>query len=197
MGISMAVIVGGGNIIRASQGAAWRLSRAQADEAGMYATGFNALLLANNLENIGVAEQIFSRGAAGGIGIPYDIPELRSVISDGQVAIIAGGAGVRGTSTDVPAVQAADDTKADVVIMAKNRVDGVYDADPRHNPDAKFIPELTASEALEMKLRVMDSGAMRLARICNKPIHVVAASDPNSIRYAIEGKEIGSIIHPR
>jgi uridylate kinase len=197
MGISMTVIVGGGNIFRANQGPSLRLSPDQADDLGMYATGFNAQMLAFNLSNMGVPVQIFSRGVAGGLGISYDIPELRSVISNGQVAIIAGGSGKRGTSTDVPAVQAAYDTGADVVIMAKNRVDGVYAADPQDYPDAKFLPELTASEALEMKLRVMDRGAMKLARSCNKLIHVVGAKDPNSIRYAIAGEEIGSRIHPR
>jgi uridylate kinase len=196
MGIHMAIVVGGGNIMRADQAATYRMTREQADEAGMYGTGYNALALFYALENIGMRAQIFSRGAASGIGVPYYIPELCSVIRDGQVAIIAGGAGVGGTSTDMPAVQTADDIKADVVIMAKNGVEGVLEADPRHHANPELIPELTASEALEKKLRVMDFGAMTLARGCNIPIHVVGADDPNSVRLAIEGKEIGSIIYP-
>jgi uridylate kinase len=197
LGVTVTVIIGGGNIFRGAQAAAWGIERPLADAAGMAATGVNALLLDGILTRLGVPVQIFSRGPCTGIGTPYNREELRSTLMDGRVALLAGGMGVSGFSTDVPAVHAAIDTTADVIIMAKHGVDGVYTADPGHEPNARFIARLTATEALERKLRIMDSSALTLARDHHKYIHVVPADDANSVRHAIEGKEIGSVIDPR
>jgi uridylate kinase len=187
LGVAVTVIVGGGNIFRGPQ----------ADAVGMAATGVNALLLDGVLDRIGVPTQIFSRGPCTGIGVPYNREELRATLTEGHVALLAGGMGVSGFSTDVPAVHAAIDTTAEVIVMAKHGVDGVYTADPRHDPGARFIGRLSASDALNRKLRVMDASALTLARDHTKYIHVVPADDPNSVRLAIEGKEIGTVIDPR
>jgi uridylate kinase len=196
MGVSATVIVGGGNIFRGTQAGAWHLDRQHADRIGMAATGVNALLLHGSLMSMGVPAQIFSRGPCTGIGSPYNLERLRAVLVEGGIPILAGGMGISGFSTDVPAVYAAIDTHAEVIIMAKHGTDGVYDADPVEHPDARLIPELTASDALASKLGVMDSAALTLALDFGKLIHVVAAKDPNCVRLAVEGKEIGSIIQP-
>jgi uridylate kinase len=197
LGVAVTVIVGGGNIFRGAQAGAWGMDRPQADAVGMAATGVNALLLDGVLDRIGVPTQIFSRGPCTGIGVPYNREELRATLTEGHVALLAGGMGVSGFSTDVPAVHAAIDTTAEVIVMAKHGVDGVYTADPRHDPGARFIGRLSASDALNRKLRVMDASALTLARDHTKYIHVVPADDPNSVRLAIEGKEIGTVIDPR
>ena len=196
LGVTVTVIVGGGNIFRGVQAGAWGIERPLADAAGMAATGVNALLLDGILGRLGVPVQIFSRGPCTGIGTPYNRENLRAALQDGHVALLAGGMGVSGFSTDVPAVHAAIDTAADVIIMAKHGVDGVYTADPHVTPDARFLTRLSATEALERKLRVMDSSALTLARDHAKNIHVVPADHPNSVRLAVEGKEIGSVIDP-
>ncbi|GAA2128809.1 amino acid kinase family protein [Actinomadura napierensis] len=197
MGVTTTVIVGGGNIFRGGSAKAWELDRLQADEAGMAATGVNAILLQGILESMAVRTEIFSRGPCNGIGIPYSGEELRAALSDGQVGILAGGMGISGFSTDVPAVHAAIDTMAEVVIMSKHGTDGVYNDDPRVVKNARFLPSLSASQALARKLRVMDSTALSLARDHSKYIHVVPAADPNSVQYAVEGKEVGSVITPQ
>jgi uridylate kinase len=196
LGVTVTVIVGGGNIFRGAQAATWEMERPLADAVGMAATGVNALLLDGVLARLGVPAHIFSRGPCTGIGTPYNREEFRATLNDGQVALLAGGMGVSGFSTDVPAVHAAIDMTAEVILMAKHGVDGVYTADPKHVPDARFMARLSATEALERKLRVMDASALTLARDHGKCIHVVSADDPNSVRLAVEGKEIGSVIDP-
>ena len=196
-GVAVTVVVGGGNIFRGTQNDSGKIEPARADHAGMAATGVNAILLQAVIQGMDAAAEIFSRGPCTGIGTPYDDGSLRRALDEGTVGIIAGGMGVPGISTDVPAVRAAIDTKASVVIMSKFGTKGVYDSDPRVNPDAVFMPVLTASEALTRDLRVMDTQALALAREFNKIIHVVPASDAKNVQYAVEGVEIGSVIHPR
>jgi uridylate kinase len=197
MGVSVTVVVGGGNIFRGRDALEWDLDQDTADEAGMAATGVNAKLLAGKLRARDVPLQIFSRGTASGAGLPYEPVHMRTLLAGGQVAIIAGGSGETGHSTDLPAIQAAIDTGAEVVIMSKHGVQGVHDADPRLAPDAKLVPELTASDALRRNLAVMDSAALILARDNGKLIHVIGAEVPDGVRHAVEGKEIGSVIYPQ
>jgi uridylate kinase len=194
--VAVTVIVGGGNILRTGRTDLRGITRVQADTAGMAATGVNALILQSFLEDAGVRTEILSRGPCTGIGVPYSRDRLRHSLDHGEVGILAGGMGVSGFSTDVPAVHAAVDSGADVVIMSKHGTDGVYDSDPCTNPEAVFLPSLTVSQAIDLKLGVMDSSALTLARSFRMTIHVVAASDPRNTQYAVEGKEIGSLIHP-
>lgn len=194
--VSVTVIVGGGNIFRGGQ-VRWRIDGDTADAAGMTATGVNALLLTGALESVQVRTEIFSRGPCGAIGSPYSAERLCHALDHGTVAIIAGGMGVPRISTDVSAVHAAIDTEADVVIMAKHGTDGVYDSDPRANPDAVFMPTLIASDALTRGLEIMDQSALRLALGSKKMIHVVPAGDARHVQSAVEGQPIGSVIYPR
>jgi uridylate kinase len=196
MGVAITVVVGGGNIIRGSQADDLKLDRVTADEIGMTATALNAQFLAGFLHSNGVPCQIFSRGTASGVGVPYDSVRMRELLAAGQVAIVAGGSGRPGHSTDLPAVQAAIDTCAEAIIMAKHGTEGVCEADPKYMPDARVLPELTASDALRWNLAVMDTDALELARDHGKCIHVVGGSNPHNVRYALEGQHIGSVVYP-
>lgn len=196
LGVGLVVVVGGGNLFRGPDGVEWEIDPWQADQAGMLATGINVVLLAGILDRMGVPTETFSRGACIGVGLPYTRREVCTAVDEKRVAFLAGGMGISGVSTDVPAVHAAVDVQAEAIIMAKHGIDGVYDADPNKAPAAKFLPELAASEALARKLAVMDTPALALALAHNKRIHVIPASEPDGVRHVLEGKEIGSLILP-
>jgi len=199
MGVTVTVVVGGGNIFRGALADQWGLEREQADAVGMASTGVNVLLLRGLLRNLGLVPAVFSRGPAEGTGQPYDREHVRTSLQKGAIVLLSGGLGVPGISTDVAAIEAAIDTGAPAVIMSKNGVDGVYTREP-HDPqgggDASFIPDLTASEALERNLQVMDATALHRARDHGKLIHVIPAAETYAPRYVLEGKEIGSRIIP-
>jgi uridylate kinase len=195
-GVTITVVVGGGNIMRGGQAEKLGLDQVKADEIGMAVTGVNAQFLDIFLHGSGVPCQIFSRGTASGIGVPYNPARMREMLACGHVVIVAGGSGETGHSTDLPAVQSSIDTYAEAVVMAKHGTDGVCEADPKDMPNARVIPKLTASDALDWDLRVMDTDALELARAHNKCILVVGADNPNNVRYALEGKQIGSVIYP-
>ncbi|GIG91023.1 amino acid kinase family protein [Plantactinospora endophytica] len=196
MGVSVVAVVGGGNIFRGDRGAAWQLERGRADTVGMLATGINAMLLEGLLNGLDVPTRVFSRGPCTGIGQQYRRDDVVEALESGDTVLLAGGMGVSGFSTDVPAVHAAIDTAADAVVMVKFGVDGIYSADPAQDPEAVFLREVTASAALERNLRVMDAAALDLARQYGKPVHVVPASDMWSVKCVLEGKEIGSLLLP-
>jgi uridylate kinase len=199
IGVTVTVVVGGGNIFRGANADEWGIERDEADDVGMASTGVNVLLLKSLLRRLGLTPAVFSRGTAEGTGQPYDCEQVRASLQNGAVALLAGGLGKPGISTDVTAVDAAIDTEAPVVIMSKHGVDGVYTSDPHDPRDgeaALFIPELTVSEALEQNLQVMDAAALSLARRHGKLIHVIPAAETYAPRYVLEGKEIGSRIIP-
>jgi uridylate kinase len=199
MGVATTVVAGGGNIFRAALADKYGLTRKQADEVGMAATGLNVLILQGLLSNLGLVPAVFSRGPAGGIGHPYDREHVQASLQNGAIVLLAGGLGKSGISTDVAAIEAAIDTGTPAVIMSKHGVDGVYTSDPRDPQDgteASFIPDLTASEALEQRLQVTDAASLHRARDHGKLIHVVSAAETYAPRYLLEGKEIGSRIIP-
>jgi uridylate kinase len=196
MGVAATIVVGGGNIFRGARAAEFGLDRAQADLVGMASTIPNVLLLEGLLRGLGVQVAVFSRGPAEGVGSIYRRDDVLACLRGGAVALLAGGLGISGISTDVTAVHAAIDTDAPAVIMSKHGVEGVCTEDPKLNPAAAVIPVLTAAEALEWQLRVMDATAFTLARDHKKHIHVIPATETYGPRYVLEGKEIGSTILP-
>ncbi|MER7007165.1 hypothetical protein ABT297_29570 [Dactylosporangium sp. NPDC000555] len=197
LGVDMSVIVGGGNLFRGTEADSWQMDRPQADVVGMIATGLNCAILEGLLTQLGVSTQTFSRGPCRGIGHEYLREDVCAALDRRRVVILAGGIGQTGVSTDVAAVHAAIDTHADAIVMSKYGVDeGVYDADPRRNPRARFLPKLTASQALAQGLAFMDAAGLAMARDYAKRIFVVPASDMANIRYLIEGKDIGSVVLP-
>ena len=195
-GVAQAVVLGGGNFFRAEDGREWGMDPFEADVAGMIATALNAQLLQGTLRAMGVPTHIFSRGPASSVGTPYSREDVLEALDTGHVVLVAGGMGIPGISTDVPAVHAAIDMGAEAVIMAKHGVDGVFSADPQLNPDAEFLPQVTASEALTQRLSIMDAAALDIALKHGVQIHVINAKDPANIQYVIAGKEIGSVVLP-
>jgi uridylate kinase len=197
MGVEIIVVIGGGNIWRGAEAVDWNMDPAQADIIGMYGTGFNVAALAPLLQKLNIPTVTFTRGNTAGLGPAYDTTEVCAALEGGRVVLLAGGMGATGISTDVAAVSAAVDTAADVVIMSKFGVDGVYDRDPRRYPEkAVMLPELNASEALARKLAVMDGTALTMAISGRTPIHVIPADEVSGARYVIEGKKFGSKVLP-
>jgi uridylate kinase len=180
--IVLVVVVRGDNIVSVRE-AAYRIGRAQADAAELVASGVNALLLQGLLEATGVETEIFSRGPCAAIGDHYSSDRINHALSRGRVAVLAGGMGVTGFSADLPAVHAAIDIDADVVIIMGN--------------DESLPLESTVSEILQRRAGVVDSSALNLALSFGKRIHVVSADDAERVLQAVQGRPVGCLIHPR
>jgi uridylate kinase len=194
MGVEIAVVVGGGNLLRGNQAHLWGIDEELADQAGMAATGVNAKLLAGMLAGSAVPAEVFARGACH--GTPYNTVDVKAALSSGAITILAGGLGVSGMSTDIAAVQSAHEVGAQAVIMSKFGTDGVYTADPRRSDHATFLPRLNATDALRLKLAVMDEAALALVIRHKVRVHVVGADDESAVRQVLEGISIGSLIEP-
>lgn len=197
MGIDLGLVVGGGNYVRGDLAPAWGIDRSSLDIAGMIATGLNAYALSAVLRASGVPTQVFGRGPCAAIESAYTQTAVQSAIERKVIAIIAGGMGRPGISTDVAAVHLAGDIHADSVIMSKFGIDGVYDADPRQVPSAQRLSSLDATYALKHGLQVMDQEALTLAIEKRIPIRVIPADRKEGLQEVLAGYPIGSIIHPR
>lgn len=194
--VRVVVVVGGGNLFRGPDAEKWDLDPADGDIVGMQATGLNVTLLAKRCAAAGVRTRIFSRGPCSGIGLPWERHSVLEALDAGFVAFLAGGMGVSGMSTDFPAVHAAAELGADAVLMAKHGVDGVYDADPKLDSGATRIPAISATDAIQRRLAVMDFAALELAAEHHTVVHVVAASNPFAFCDVLAGRETGSRIDP-
>src|SRR5881409_3023192 len=161
-GVEVAVVVGGGNIYRGLRGAAEGMDRATGDYMGMLATVLNALALQDALEKVGAVTRVQSAIEVSEVAEPYIRRRAMRHLERGRIVIFADGTGNPFFTTDTAAALRALEVHAEALLMAKNAVEGVYDADPRTNPDAIFIPELTHDEAIERRLQVMDSTALSL-----------------------------------
>ncbi len=192
-GTEIALVVGGGNIYRGMAAAAQGMDRATADYGGMLATVLNALALQDVLERRGADTRILSA-----LGIP-EVAEAyirrRAIrhLEKGRIVIFAAGTGNPFFTTDTAAALRALEIGAEGILMAKNEVKGVYDGDPRVEPDAAFLPELTHLEAIERGLKVMDTTALSLCMDNRLPIYVFALADGNIERVA-RGERVGTII---
>lgn len=198
LGVDLALVVGGGNLVRGDRAACWGVDRAQLDRSGMIATGLNAWNLAMLLRASGIATSVFGRGPCERIELPYSTQGVREAIDRREVVIIAGGMGVPGISTDVAACHLAGEIRADAVVMSKFGVDGVYDRDPAIHPNtARRIRNVDASEALRRGLNIMDKEALILAIETNTQIRVIGADEPGNLSDVLNGATIGSTVHPR
>lgn len=198
-GIDVAVVVGGGNLFRGARDSQnLGIPEAKGDRIGMYATGFNGMIIAALCEerNVQVAE--ITRGPCVGFGLPNPTTDqIRAAISAGAVPIISGGLGETGISTDGPAVKLGIDIDANTVIMAKHGVSHAYTADPRKEPKAaRPIGVIKASEALADGLAVVDQYALELCRDSRTAIHIIGAADPRDLYRASRGDRLGSLIMP-
>jgi len=192
-GVETAVVVGAGNIYRGMAAAAEGMDRATADYAGMLATVLNSLALQDALEDRGAHTRVLSALELKEVAEPYIRRRAIRHLEKGRVVIFAAGTGNPFFTTDTAAALRALEINADAILMAKHGTEGVYDHDPRLDPDAQFLPELTHREAIERGLKVMDTTALSLCMDNNLPIHVFALADGN-IRRVIEGERVGTII---
>ena len=193
-GYEVAVVVGGGNIFRGVSGASEGIDRATADYMGMLATVMNSVALQDALRKLTTDSRVQSAISMQEICEPYIRGRAIRHLEKGRVVIFAAGTGNPFFSTDTAAALRALEIGADCILMAKKKYDGVFDADPETDPQAKLIPEITHREALERGLKVMDSTALSLCMDNNLPILVFNMSDPENIRRALRGERVGTIV---
>jgi uridylate kinase len=192
-GVELAIVVGGGNIYRGLAAAAEGMDRATADYAGMLATVLNALALQDALERLGAVTRVQTALSVSEVAEPYIRRRAMRHLEKGRIVIFAAGTGNPFFTTDTAAALRALEIGAQAILMAKNGVEGVYDGDPRTDPDASFLPRLTHLEAIERGLRVMDTTALSLCMENGLPIHVFELAEGN-IRRVARGEDVGTII---
>lgn len=193
LGVQIGLVIGAGNIFRGVAGASAGMDRAAADNMGMLATVINCLAMKNALEKNGIESRVLSAIPMPTVCEPYaQITAVRH-LQKGRVVIFAAGTGNPYFTTDTAAVLRGLEIKADVICKA-TRVDGVYDKDPLVHKDAVKFTELTYTEVLKRRLRVMDSAAISLARDNNKTILVFDMNKKGNIRKAIRGENNGTVI---
>jgi uridylate kinase len=193
-GVEVAIVVGAGNIYRGMQAAAEGMDRATADYMGMLATLLNALPLQDALEKMGTDTRVQSALGVSEVAEPYIRRRAMRHLEKGRVVIFAAGTGNPFFTTDTAAALRAAEIHADIILMAKNGVEGVYTADPAVDPDARFIPEITHMEALERRLRVMDSTALALCMENGMPLNVFNMDDDSSLAQIISGVRVGTLV---
>lgn len=193
-GIEVAVVVGGGNIFRGMSGAAQGIDRATADYMGMLATVMNAMALQDALRKLATDSRVLSAIHMQEICEPYIRGRAIRHLEKGRVVIFAAGTGNPFFSTDTAAALRALEIGAECLLMAKKKFDGVYDADPETEPNARLIERITHREALERGLRVMDSTALSLCMDNRLPIIVFNMTQPENIRRVLQGERVGTIV---
>ncbi|MCL2140177.1 MAG: UMP kinase [Dehalococcoidia bacterium] len=195
MHVQIAIVVGAGNIWRGATAEKAGFDRVTADYAGMLATVINALALQDTLEKIGVETRVQSALNIQQVSEPFIRRRAIRHMEKGRVVILASGTGNPYMTTDTAAALRAIELGAEVLLMTKNCVDGVYDSDPRKNPLAKKFDHLTYMQALNMRLNVMDTTALSLCMDNKLPIIVFNLQAEHSMESAIGGKYIGTLIN--
>lgn len=194
-GVEVAIVVGGGNFLRGAAQAETGMDRATGDYMGMIATILNALPVQDGLERLGVPTRVLSALELHEVAEPYIRRRAMRHLEKGRVVIFAGGTGNPYFTTDTAAALRALEISADRLLMAKNGVDGVYDDDPRRNPDAVLLPEVTHEDALVRGLRVMDATALALCGEHRMSIHVFNMDTPGNIVQVATGARAGTVVH--
>ena len=197
LGVEVAIVVGGGNIWRGISAAATGMDRASADYAGMLATVLNALALQDALERLGVHTRVQTAIEMHQVAEPYIRRRAIRHMEKGRVVILAAGTGNPYFTTDTAAALRAVEIGAQVLLMAKNGVDGVYTADPREDATAERLEHITYLEALQRNLRVMDASALSLCMDNDLPIVVFNFQEPGNIERAVLGEPIGTVVSSR
>jgi uridylate kinase len=192
-GLEIAIVIGAGNIVRGMEAAASGMDRATADYAGMLATVLNSLTVQDALERHGADTRVLSAITVEEVAEPYIRRRAIRHLEKGRIVIFAAGTGNPFFTTDTAAALRALEIGAQAILMAKHGVEGVYDGDPRLDPDAVFLPELTHREALERDLKVMDTTALSLCMDNAVPIYVFELAEGN-IGRIVAGERVGTII---
>jgi uridylate kinase len=193
-GVEVAIVVGAGNIYRGMKGAAAGMDRATGDYMGMLATLLNALPLQDSLEKIGTNTRVQSALGVSEVAEPYIRRRAMRHLEKGRVVIFAAGTGNPFFTTDTAAALRAHEIDAEIILMAKNGVEGVYTADPKQDDSAEFLPEITHREALERGLKVMDSTALSLCMDNHMPIVVFNMNTEGNIDRIISGERVGTLV---
>jgi uridylate kinase len=190
----LAVVIGGGNIWRGLAASSKGMDRATADYMGMVATVLNGLALQDALEHAGVPTRVMTAIQMHEVAEPYIRRRALRHMEKGRVVILAAGTGNPYFTTDTAAALRALELDCDILLMAKNRIEGVYSADPRRDPDAKLYHWVSHQEALERNLQVMDASALALCRDNDLPILVFNMSAPGAVEAAVKGEPVGTMV---
>jgi len=193
--VEIAIVVGGGNFFRGAELSQRGMDRGRADYMGMLGTVMNALALQDFLEQAGVATRVQSAIAMTQVAEPYIPLRAERHLEKGRVVIFGAGAGLPYFSTDTVAAQRALEIGAEEVLVAKNGVDGVYDSDPRSNPDARKLDSISFQDALVQGLKVVDSTAFSLCMDNSMPMLVFGMEPTGNLTRAIVGEQIGTRVH--
>ena len=194
LGIQMSLVIGGGNVIRGIQAAEQGLDRASADYMGMLASVINALALQDAIEKEGIPTRVLSAIEIREVAEPYIRRRAERHLEKGRIVVFAAGTGSPYFSTDTAAALRAAEIGANVILMAKQGVDGVYDADPRENPKARRYEQISYDEALQRNLRVMDQTAIALCRENEIPILVFDIGVPGNLLRVAAGEKVGTLV---
>jgi len=193
-GVEIAVTLGGGNIYRGLAASKRGMDRATGDYAGMLGTVLNALAIQDALEKLGVFTRVQSALTIEEVAEPYIRRRAIRHLEKGRVVIFAGGTGNPYFTTDTAAALRACEVGAEAMLMGKNGVDGVYDADPRVSPDATLLERVTHREVIDMGLKIMDVAAVSLCLEEDLPIYVFNGNDERNIGRVVRGARIGTVI---
>jgi len=195
-GVQIALVVGAGNIWRGRKGPAAGMQAVNADHMGMLGTAINAIALQDALERKGIDTRVMSAVEMNRFAEPYVQKDAVRHLQAGRIVIFSCGTGNPFFSTDTAAALRAVEIGADAILLAKN-IDGVYDDDPRINPNAKLMPDLTYAEAQARELKVMDAAAFTICRENKVPaILVFGLDEPENILRVAAGEKLGSVVHP-
>ncbi|HRI14637.1 MAG TPA: UMP kinase [Verrucomicrobiota bacterium] len=193
LGVEVVIVVGGGNIFRGLQGSEKGIERATGDYMGMLATVINALALQDALEKKKVHTRVLSAITMTAIAEPFIRRRAVRHLEKGRVVIFAAGTGNPYFSTDTAAALRANEIHAEVVLKA-TKVDGIYDKDPKRNPDARRYPRITYAEALEKRLKIMDAAAFALCQENRMPIIVFDFFQPHNLLRVVTGEPVGTVV---
>ena len=193
-GAEVGIVIGGGNFWRGVKDGAGKVERVSADRMGMLATAMNCLAVADVFRQCGVDARVMTAVDIQGVGERHDVKKAIEYLEQGKVVLFGCGTGHPFFSTDTAAVLRAAEISADAILLAKN-IDGVYTADPRKDPTAVKLDEISYTEVLSMRLQVMDSTATSLAMDNELPVVVFALADPLNIGRVLAGEKIGTYVH--
>jgi len=193
LGVEVVLVIGGGNIFRGLSGSERGIERATGDYMGMLATVINSLALQDALEKLGVATRVQSAITMHQVAEPFIRRRAVRHLEKGRVVIFGGGTGNPYFSTDTAAALRANEIGAEVILKA-TKVDGIYDCDPKKNADAKRYPEINYIEALQKRLKVMDSTAFSMCMDNKMPIIVFDLFKPHNLRRVVLGEKVGTLV---
>jgi uridylate kinase len=194
LGVEVAVVIGGGNIFRGVAGGSVGMDRATADYMGMLATVMNALALGDAMEKIGVKARVMSAIAIDQVVEPYVRPKALQYLEEGKVVVFAAGTGNPFFTTDTAAALRGAEIGAEIVLKA-TKVDGVYSADPKKDPNATRYQSISFDEAMARQLQVMDATAFALCRDQSLPVRVFSIFKPGALRRVVLGEDEGTLVH--